>query len=297
MKEEAVSFGNLGSLVGIVTPPIQKDSIHAKTAVLFLNAGIVHRVGAGRVYVKVARALASLGFLTLRFDLSGIGDSPVRSDDLSFEKSAIAETQNAMDFLERTKGIGSFILLGGCSGARIAFNTASCDARVIGALFINFPSREEDDAAESPDAAHRSAFFYYRKAALFSLNSWWRLASGQANYIQLVRALWFAMQRQIAAEEKACPQVRQFRSDLEALIDRHVHLAFICSEGDHRLDDLRAAGGKELRRLCRDGKLALEIVKRSDHTFSSLHDQEQLLKVILKRASTMLQISEHDAPN
>jgi pimeloyl-ACP methyl ester carboxylesterase len=295
VKEEAVSFGNVGSLVGIVTPSIQKDSIHAKTAVLFLNAGIVHRVGAGRVYVKMARALASLGFLTLRFDFSGIGDSAVRSDDLSFEKSAIAETQNAMDFLETTKGIESFILLGGCSGARIAFNTASCDARVIGALLINFPSREEDDAAKFPDAAHRSAFFYYRKSALFSLRSWWRLASGQAHYGQLVRALWCAFQGQIAVEEKACPQVRQFRSDLKALIDRHLHLAFICSEGDHRLDDLRVAGGKELRRLCSDRKLVLEIVKRSDHTFSSLHDQEQLLKVILRRASTMLQIDDRRA--
>ena len=143
MKEEAIAFGSHASLVGIITPADKTEAKDMNTAVVLLNAGIVHRVGAGRVYVKLARALASDGFLTLRFDFSGIGDSAIRNDNLIFAKSAVAETREAMDFLSATKGVEHFILLGGCSGARIAFNTAYCDPRIIGALLINFPF--EDD--------------------------------------------------------------------------------------------------------------------------------------------------------
>jgi alpha/beta superfamily hydrolase len=288
VNEEAITFGRFASLVGILTPPAGRDSQGARTAVILLNAGIVHRVGAGRVHVKLARALASLGFLTLRFDFSGIGDSAVRDDNLNFDKSAVAETQDAMDFLERTKGIQQFILLGGCSGARIALAAASCDARVIGGLLINFPFDGEDDASPSPDAVHRGAFFYYRKSALFNLNSWGRLVTGQANYRKLARALWFAIRRGIAAEQEQTPRIAQFRLDIQHLADRRVHLTFICSEGDHRLDDLQVAGGAELKHLRADRKLSLEIIKRSDHTFSSLHDQEELTKAVLKSAPIMV---------
>jgi hypothetical protein len=76
--------------------------------------------------------------------------------------------------------------------------------------------------------------------------------------------------------------------DMQHLADRRVHLTFICSEGDHRLDDLQVAGGAELKHLRADRKLSLEIIKQSDHTFSSLRDQEELTKVVLKSASIMV---------
>src|SRR5438045_1954876 len=96
MREEAVLFGEFRSLVGIVTEPTTQHPHLARQAVILLNPGIVHRVGPGRIYVKIARALAKMGFVILRFDLSGIGDSAVRHDNLRFEKSAGRETHEAM---------------------------------------------------------------------------------------------------------------------------------------------------------------------------------------------------------
>lgn len=288
MKEEAITFGRHCGLVGVVTSPDDAESKHINTAVVFLNAGIVHRVGAGRVYVKLARALASTGFIALRFDFSGIGDSVIRGDNLTFAKSAIAETREAMDLLTTRRGIRDFILLGGCSGARIAFDTACSDPRVSGALLINFPFGEEDHESEHPDAVHRRAFFYYRTTALFNVRSWLRLATGQADYRQLLRSLWGATKRRIAVKESASQAEKHFRAEMRSLVDREVHMSFICSAGDSRLDELRIAGGRELKRLCAQRKLALHIIKGSDHTFSSLRDQEQLIKVVLKQAHTMV---------
>jgi len=296
MREEAVTFGNLQSLVGIVTNPTGEDQKHAKSAVIFLNPGIVHRVGAGRIYVKLARALASMGFVALRFDFSGIGDSAVRRDNLQFEKSSVAETQDAMDFLAETRDIDRFILLGGCSGAKVALDTACSDARVIGALLINLPCARDEDATASPDVIHRGASFYYRKYALFNFTSWSRLITGHANYRKLFLALWFETKKKLTFRRSISNETSPFAANLRRLTDRGVQLTFLCSEGDPRLEDLRAAGGNELRRLCAERKVALEIIRRSDHTFSSLEDQSQLMKVLLKRADAIVP-NERDPSN
>src|SRR3989442_13379966 len=98
MREQAVLFGEVKSLIGILTDPPMRNGNRPKPAVILLNPGIVHRVAPGRIYVRMARALAAMGFVVLRFDFSGIGDSAVRHDNLPFDKSAVRETQDAMHF-------------------------------------------------------------------------------------------------------------------------------------------------------------------------------------------------------
>ena len=75
MRERAVRFGKTAKLVGIVAEPNPTEQSGTdKPAVLMLNSGILHRVGACRLHVKLARSLASEGHTVLRFDFSGIGD-------------------------------------------------------------------------------------------------------------------------------------------------------------------------------------------------------------------------------
>jgi len=71
------------------------------------------------------------------------------------------------------------------------------------------------------------------------------------------------------------------------LAARKVNVVFVCSEGDPRLQDLQDAGGRTLKRLCASREVILDIIPRSDHTFSSVDDQERLLKVVCQRISTM----------
>jgi pimeloyl-ACP methyl ester carboxylesterase len=296
MREEAISFGEFKSLVGIVTNPGGQNKKHGKTAVVLLNPGIVHRVGPGRVYVKIARVLASIGFVTLRFDFSGIGDSIVRHDNLRFEKSAVNEARDAMDFLAKTRGIEHFILLGGCSGAEVALETARCDTRVIGALLINFPITRKEDGVANANLIHRGASYYYRNYALFNLRSWFNLIVGRANYRQIALSLWYEAKRRLTFRKNTSREATEFESHLRLLADRDVRLAFLCSEGDPRLEDLREAGGVGLKELCATRSITLEILKRSDHTFSSLQDQEQLMKVLLERAD-MISPAEKEPAN
>lgn len=129
--EQPVVFGSSSPLVGVVTAPAAQTQT---PAALLLNAGLLHRIGAQRMNVQLARALAGRGARCLRFDCSGIGDSPARRDNLPFAESSVVETIEAMDSLEPAAG---FVLIGLCSGADQAFQVALADERVRGVVLLD----------------------------------------------------------------------------------------------------------------------------------------------------------------
>jgi len=285
MKEEAVQFGQAGSLVGIVTSGPQAGA--DKPAVILLNPGIVHRTGPGRIYVKIARALSTSGFTALRFDFSGIGDSSVRRDNRRFAESSVDETRAAMTFLQATKRCERFILMGGCSGAAVALETALVDRRAAGVIAINFPARPDEEES----AGRRNDGHYYRHFALWNLKSWRKLLTGQSDYHKISRALAQLIKIKFDRNEE-CASDQQFQAKLRALSAHQTRLTFICSKGDVLLEDLRQAGGREFKQLCAEGKVSCEIISGSDHTFSSLSDQESLVDAVLRHANAAASVSK-----
>lgn len=139
------------NLVGVITRPLSAadDPLRATTSHLsddalaptciFLNAGVIHRVGPHRLHVVLARQLASRGLTSLRLDLSGIGDSRPVPGALSFRESAVVDTRSAMDRLEADTRSRRFILFGLCSGADNALATAAVDERVVGLVLVDPP--------------------------------------------------------------------------------------------------------------------------------------------------------------
>lgn len=89
IREQALLLGPRKSLVGIIA--VSPSPLPDAPMVVILNSGIIHRVGAHRVYVPLSRALAAAGFPVLRFDLSGIGDSENRVDMLSPFEASLAD--------------------------------------------------------------------------------------------------------------------------------------------------------------------------------------------------------------
>lgn len=130
--ERALRFGRSTPMVGILTQPAAGEARPGAPAVLILNSGIIHHIGANRLYVEIARELARLGYSSLRFDFSGVGDSEPRRDALPFEESAVVEAREAMDFVSEVTGATEFVLVGLCSGADMSYYTALEDERVVG---------------------------------------------------------------------------------------------------------------------------------------------------------------------
>ena len=127
-RERPHRFGRADNLVGVVCRPAGTP---AGIPVLILGAGIIHKVGPSRVSVRLARALAAAGHPSLRFDLSGIGDSTRRNGD-SLKAIVQDDIRDAISFLleqcpEWQDGVG---LVGFCSGADNGFYLAADDHRV-----------------------------------------------------------------------------------------------------------------------------------------------------------------------
>src|SRR5579872_5230912 len=177
VSEEAVLFREM---FGILTEPIEHTP-RSETAVILVDSAANHRIGNNRMYVTWARAWAGLGFRVLRFDLAGIGDSPVqpgRREKEVYSPRAMFETQAAVDFLE-DRGCKRFVVGGICSGAYVAFHSAVADARVAGVMLMNPPTFhwKEGDSLELRTRNTFSSTNAYARAAL-SLSTWKRALRG-----------------------------------------------------------------------------------------------------------------------
>lgn len=140
--ESPVVFGRDQSLIGITCRPYASAD-PTRPFVIFLNAGIIHRSGPGRMTVHLARALARAGVPSLRFDLTGVGDSvvPAGAAAMAIQDRVRIDIDDAMAFARTQCGASTFVLSGLCSGADNALRTAArCDAVVgLALLDLNVP--------------------------------------------------------------------------------------------------------------------------------------------------------------
>lgn len=112
------------------TPPSER-------VVLMLNAGLIHRVGMGRLAVKLARQLASQGLASVRIDLPGIGDSPESPQRVSHLAASKHEVSRVIDQLQVDYQHSKVVLWGICDGADAGFVSAIEDPRVVGLMQVD----------------------------------------------------------------------------------------------------------------------------------------------------------------
>lgn len=160
-SERVISVGAPLPLVGVLTSPQQAAT--KPPVLILLNSGLMHHVGTCNLSVKLARAVASNGIRTFRFDSSGIGDSETRTSGGSHEERLVSEITEVMDELASQEGITRFVLCGLCSGADAALATAAADPRVVGIVqmdpvFFRTPKW----------------YFYHYYPRLLDINCWLR---------------------------------------------------------------------------------------------------------------------------
>lgn len=134
-------------------------------AVLFLNTGAISHAGMNGMWPKMARRLAQGGMTSLRFDISGFGDSPSRPgqlDPFTNMVEALGDVDAAIAWLQ-SKGHSRITLIGFCWGAQLACNVALRDRRVTGMVMIN-PRRLFWKLETPPDGAVRGLKGYLRLA-------------------------------------------------------------------------------------------------------------------------------------
>lgn len=132
--EQVHRFGSARHLVGIAGAPAASRS---EIGVVVLNAGMVHHVGPFRLHVELTRRLNALGYPTLRFDLSTLGDSGASRDSRTRVEQVRGDVDDAMQLLASDSGCRRFVLVGLCSGAQNVHTVARNDPKVVGAVFLD----------------------------------------------------------------------------------------------------------------------------------------------------------------
>lgn len=270
VTETVVRMSGDSDLLGVLSRPNRTNG--PEVGALLLDVGLTYRAGPNRLYVRIARLLAAQGIPTLRFDFSGVGDSPPRSDLLPFSESGPLETVRAMDWMREELGIQRLLLIGFCSGANVAFRTAVRDMRVAGIGLLNHRSLEADEYSDLRSMAES----YGTLGAVASSSRWWRAISGRTDYRAVFRSLMAAavvLLRGQAQSHQASEVARDFR----ALSTRGTAIGLFFAENEFGRRYLKLALGRDYHDLIRAPAVSEHIIPRSDHLFTSAKSQKLLL--------------------
>lgn len=289
-REEAFVFGQ--RLFGILCEPAARGPQRTREAVIFLNVGSNHRVGSNRMYVKMARTMAARGLTSLRFDVSGIGDSvaDAKSENRLYAPEAVFDVQSAMTELTSLREVERFYLVGLCSGAYLAYKSSLADPRVVGQVLINtqtFAWKDGDTLEVSMRKNYRSTRFYTQE--MWNPQTWKRVLRGEVNARGIASTLAErAARRALRGAQGAVARVRhgsfeidEVARNFKKILDRGTDTLMIFGSNDGGLDLMEAHLGPRAKKIEGYPMFRLEIVDGSDHTFTPYWSQIWLEKLIV----------------
>jgi alpha-beta hydrolase superfamily lysophospholipase len=287
LKEKPVFFGADALLFGIVTQP-PPDEIRRR-AVILLNAGADHHIGASRMYVSMARRWAQYGYVVLRMDLAGVGDSGTRpghtADDV-FPQEALDDIRSAIDLLRNTYGVRDITLAGLCSGAYHALRAAVAGLSVNRILMVNpqnyfWKPGESLHGLQLAEVVRNPAVYRER---IFSLAAWKRMVTGHVNVLRIVK---ISMQRPLMAAESTFRDIARrlhlrlpndLGTELEEVVARGIKVVFVFARGEPGIDLLKLQAGASVKRLAE--RCRIHTINGGDHVFTRSEPRAVMEKIV-----------------
>lgn len=282
------------------TPPL---GISRPFPIILLSPGIKSRVAPHRLYVKLARHLSALGFLVLRFDFSGLGDSegtveqPMVADFYGSVQIGryVNDTRAAMDWMQKEyKGhkVSRFILGGLCGGAITGLLTGAHDQRVDSLLGFGIPVILDSTQVDATKYLTAGELNEWRKgylSKLMKLDSWLRLLTFKSNYRVLLRAFLGAHRsKKIAGIPASAPpgssQANNFNplfpNAFEAMVSsRKILLIFSEADRLYSIYQERFAQPYSAKLQHYLDSFEVQLVRDANHVFSFNEWQQELLQL------------------
>jgi alpha-beta hydrolase superfamily lysophospholipase len=275
ITERPVFIASPAMLFGIVTEPRQDE--RRRRGVILLNTGADYHIGANRMHVSFARRWARLGYVVLRLDLGGLGDSSTRDecdDDEVFPPAALEEIRLAIDFLQTRYGVNDMTIGGICSGAYHALRAAVAKLPINQILMINpqnffWKKGMRIDELQLAEVVRNPATYLRR---LFSRDAWGKLLAGKVSLVKVARV--YAERSVLAVDSTVRELARRMRIrlphdlglELEEIAELGVRIVFVFARGEAGISLLKLQGGSSIKRLreqCR-----IHIINGGDHIFS-----------------------------
>jgi alpha-beta hydrolase superfamily lysophospholipase len=286
LSEQPVAFGDDGALFGILTEPL---SPAPRRAVVLVNAGADYHIGANRMYVDLARDWARHGFVVLRFDLAGIGDSATRRNrptDEVFPPQAMNDIRAAIALIQTRYQIEDITIGGLCSGAYHALRAGTQALPVKRLLLINPQNyfwKEGMTVLDMQLVEVVSGPGLYGNL-LLSTATWKKLLTLRVNHGYVLRIIGRRMLLSLEsglrnlARHLHIPISNDLGRELEDVDARGTRVVMVFARGEAGLDLLKIQAGSSLTRLKKG--FALHIVDDADHVFSRSSSRLALNRIL-----------------
>jgi len=259
--EKPVTFQNLGQqLVGMLHIPNELHQEEKAPAIAMFHGFTGNKSEAHRLFVHFARDLCAVGFIVLRVDFRGSGDSEGEFEDMTVP-GEVSDAEKSIDFLQLNPQVDKerIGVIGLSLGGRVATILASHDERLkyvvllspaLGPLRERFMSQIGDEAKE-------------------------RLERGEA--VQVSNG-WYLRKRFFDTIDEPVP--------LDVMARIRASLLIIHGDGDPVVPiDTSKEGYQIIKDLNSENELY--IVKRGDHVFS---EREHTLAVMKKTREWLLSL-------
>ncbi|WP_277182778.1 serine aminopeptidase domain-containing protein [Caballeronia sp. BR00000012568055] len=277
--ERPVVFGDAG-IFGILCEP--RGGMPGGPVIVIANtAGTVHH-GDSRLSVRIARKMAARGVATLRIDARGIGDSPARMADGSFERIACIHAQTTIEdvasaaaWLKR-KGYSTVVTFGICSGAYSALRASLIEPAISAVIAVNVQRFYVDENVTLKELQNRINHSMSRLGpALFKPDKWWQVLSGKRGFKPIFKAFSSHAVARIHSCLTHMTGTTAFFSGDNALLHPHgvvkalerkgVRTFLLFGGEDEGLDQLNGHFGKHGKRLSKARGMTVEIHDDIDH--------------------------------
>jgi len=268
VQERIAHFGRPKTLCGVTSLPPASQPVRAQ-AVVIVNVGVIHRVGPSRLHVQLARRFAGDGFVTLRFDFSGIGDSDPRPERV-VPDGVRQDMNDALSYLQTTVNATSFVLVGLCSGANACLRYARLHDGVVGAVLLDPHS-------------YKTPGYYVRhyRRRLLRWQSWRNVLKGRGAGERDSRAGYEAGPPSgdgLVAPPTVIPRP-EMEEAIAELSGRGVQLLHVFTGGHEAYND-REQFWELFPRLKGRAEIQVEFLSSADHTFHRRSARREVIALI-----------------
>lgn len=278
-SEQALSFCCHGAMLyGILSLPEQASS----RGVLIVTGGPQYRAGSHRQFVLLARALATAGIPSIRFDYRGMGDS--EGDVRSFADVDDDIRAAANQFMADVPTVREIVIFGLCDAASAALLYAYRDPRVCGLVLLNPWARTSDGLA-------KTYLKHYYLPRLFNRELWQKIRHGRFEYGKAAYSFFCVLAAASSNWLKKSSQARETAEINEdhggPLPDQMLHglrhfggnALFILSGNDLTANEFVSLteGSRDWRKSLASPKVAWRTLPDANHTFSRRDWRDQVV--------------------
>ena len=273
MAEQTLILGAESHLVATLTPATQAHAGAPRCVAVLTNSGVIPRSGPHRMNVHLARRFAEMGIPSIRFDMSGLGDSRRSSGTLPVVQQWVADTRSVMDTAQAHFGCDRFFMVGFCSGAEVAHLVALEDKRLRAAVLWDLY------AYPTLQSKLRTVLYRVRRA-------------GARNIVRKVIASAWPMLRSLgpgaaqskedrAVEVSQVPPAAEYARRIQTLVDGGVELMFAYCGGEPEWFNHHGQFRGMFGQYGFVDKVAFNYLEKCDHLITRREAQQSFTEMVV----------------